>query len=223
VSLRRTLKPDCRSTVVCLTSGAWCCVDAVADAGHGGDDPGFAEAFAQCRDRDPHGVGEGVGVLVPCPLQELLGADDTAFGSDEDFEHGELLPGQRDVLAVAVDLAAERVQTQTCDLPHGRPVVRTPAVECSEPEHELLQLERLGEVVVGTEPEPGGLVVEPVGSGEHQDRHAAAGGDDAFGDLVTGRPGNVAVEHGDVVGVDAQQLQSGVAVAGDVGGDRLQA
>ena len=25
-------------------------LDAVADAGHGGDDPGFAEAFAQCRD-----------------------------------------------------------------------------------------------------------------------------------------------------------------------------
>jgi hypothetical protein len=71
--------------------------------------------------------------------------------------------------------------------------------------------------------EPGGLVVEPVGSGEHEDRHAAAGGDDAFGDLVTGGPGNVSVEDGDVVGVDAQQLQSGVAVAGDVGRDRCQA
>ena len=44
-----------------------------------------------------------------------------------------------------------------------------------------------------------------------------------LGDLVTGGPGDVAVEDGDVVGVDAQQLQSGVAVAGDVGGDRLQA
>ena len=36
-------------------------------------------------------------------------------------------------------------------------------------------------------------------------------------------PGDVAVEDGDVVGVDAQQLQGGVAVAGDVGRDRLQA
>ena len=43
------------------------------------------------------------------------------------------------------------------------------------------------------------------------------------GDLVAGRPGDVAVEDGDVVGVDAQQLQRRVAVAGDVGGDRLQA
>ena len=100
---------------------------------------------------------------------------------------------------------------------------RAPAVECSEPEHELSELERLGEVVVGAELEPGGLVVEPVGRGEHEDRHAAAGGDDAFGDLVAGGAGDVAVEDGDVVGVDAQQLQSGVTVTGDVGRDRFQA
>ena len=67
------------------------------------------------------------------------------------------------------------------------------------------------------------FVVETVGSGEHEDRHAAAGGDDAFGDLVTGGAGNVSVEDGDVVGVEAQQLQSCVAVTCDVGGDRLQA
>jgi hypothetical protein len=86
-----------------------------------------------------------------------------------------------------------------------------------------LELERLGQVVVGAEPEPGGLVVEPVGSGQHQDRHAAAGGDDAPGDLVTGGPGDVSVQHGDVVGVDAQQRQRRVAVTGDVCRDRLQA
>ncbi len=51
----------------------------------------------------------------------------------------------------------------------------------------------------------------------------AAGGDDALGDLVAGRPGNVPVEDGDVVGVDVQQFQSGVAVTGDVRRDRLQA
>ena len=198
-------------------------IDAVPDAGHRGDQPGFAEPLAQGRDRDAHGVGERIGVLVPRPLQELLGADHTAFGGDENFEHGELLPGQRDVPAVPVDLAAERVQPQASDLPHGRPAVRAPAVECPEPEHELPQLERLGEVVVGAEPEPGGLVVKPVRGGEHQDRHAAAGSDDALGDLVTGGPGNVAVEDGDVVGVDAQQIQRRVAVTGDVGRDRFQA
>src|SRR5262245_2823609 len=101
--------------------------------------------------------------------------------------------------------------------------MRTSAVECSEPEHELLELEGLGEVVVGAEPEPRGLVVEMVGGGEHEDRHAAAGGDDALGYLITGGSGNVSVEDGDVVGVDAQQLQSGVAVSCDVRRDSSQA
>src|SRR3954454_19655353 len=192
--MRRTLKPGALSTVFSLTPGAGCCVDAVADAGHRGDDPGFAEALAQSRDRDAHGVGERVCVLIPGPFQELLSADDTAFGSDEDFEHGELLPGQRDVAAVSVDLAAERIPPQGCHLPHGWPVVGASAVERSEAEHELSELERLREIVVGAKLETGGLVVETVGSGQYEDRHAAAGGDDAFGDLIAGRSGDVSVE-----------------------------
>src|SRR5262249_32263655 len=43
------------------------------------------------------------------------------------------------------------------------------------------------------------------------------------GDLVARGSRDVAIEDGDVVAVDAQQLQRGVAVAGDVGRDRLQA
>ena len=44
-----------------------------------------------------------------------------------------------------------------------------------------------------------------------------------LGDLVAGGPGNVPVEDGDVVGVGAQQLQSGATVTGDVRRDRFQA
>src|SRR4029450_3924205 len=106
------------STVSSLTPGVWSCVDAVPDAGHGGDQPGFAEPFAQCRDGDARGVGERVGVLIPRPFQELFGADDTAFGSDEDFEHGELFPGERDVAAVAGDLAAAQGPPQARALAH---------------------------------------------------------------------------------------------------------
>src|SRR3954470_1632016 len=97
VSLRRTLNPGALSTLLSLAPGVRLRVDAVPGAGHGGDDPGLAEAFAQCRDRDAHGVGERVRVLIPRAFQELLGAHHAAFGSDEDLEHGELLAGQRDV------------------------------------------------------------------------------------------------------------------------------
>ncbi len=95
-------------------------------------------------------------------MQELLGADDSALRGHEDLEHRELLAGERHVAAVAVDLAAERVEPQTCDLSHGRPVVGAPAVERPQAEHEFPEFERLGEVVVGAELEAGGLVVEPV-------------------------------------------------------------
>ncbi len=155
-------------------------------------------------------------------VQQRLCADDTTLCGHEDLEHGELLARQRDVVPVAVNLAAEGVQTQAGDLPHGWPVVGTPAVECPEPEDEFLELEWLGQVVVGAELETGRLVVEPVGGSEHEDRHAGAGRDDAFGYLVAGRAGDVAVEDGDVVGVDAHHVQSSLAVAGDVGGDRFQ-
>ena len=53
--------------------------------------------------------------------------------------------GECDVTAVAVDLAAERIEPKACDLSHGRPVVRPPAVERSQSEHELSKLERLGQ------------------------------------------------------------------------------
>jgi zinc D-Ala-D-Ala carboxypeptidase len=136
------------------------------------------------------------------------------LGRDERIVH---------VPAVAVNLAAERIQTQARNLPHRRPVVCAPAVECSETEHEFSEFERLGQVVVGAESESGGLVVEPVGSSKHQDRHAAAGGHDALGDLITRGPGDISIEHGDVVGVYAQHFQSGVTVIGNIGRDCFQA
>ena len=98
-----------------------------------------------------------------------------------------------------------------------------PAVKRPETEHELPEFERLGEVVVGAQLEAGCLVIEPVGGSEHEDRHAAAGRDDDFRDLIPGRPGDVPVQDGDVVGVDAQQRKPRVAVGGDVGRDGFQA
>src|ERR671935_251129 len=120
----RTLRPGGLST---LSSR----IDAVADAGDRRDDPGFAEALAQRRHGDADGVGERIRVLVPRSREQGFGADDAAFGLHEDFEHGELLAGQRDIATVAVDLAAERVQPQAGDLSHGWPVVCAPAVERS--------------------------------------------------------------------------------------------
>jgi hypothetical protein len=101
------------------------------------------------------------------------------------------------------------------------PISRTGGLKW--PRLRFSELERLREVVVGTELKTGRLVVETVGRGEHQDRHAAAGRDDPLRDLVTARSRNVAVEHREVVRVHAQQFESSVAVARDVSGDRAEA
>src|SRR5579884_951676 len=115
-----------------LTLGVWTRADAVPGAGHRGDDRGFAEPFAQGRDSYPDRVGERVGVLIPCPSQELLSADHTPLGGDEYLQHGELLTGERDVATVSIDLAAERIQTQARDLSHRRAMLAASAVKCSQ-------------------------------------------------------------------------------------------
>jgi hypothetical protein len=53
---------------------------------------GFAAAFAPGQDRDLDRIGDRVGVLIPRPLQKLFAL--TAFGGDEDFEYGDLVPDQ---------------------------------------------------------------------------------------------------------------------------------
>jgi glycopeptide antibiotics resistance protein len=226
VSLRRTLRPGALSTSTAAArvgDGGGAGVDSIADTGHSRDQPGFAQSLTQGRDCDSHRVGERIGVLIPCSLEKFLGTDDSTLRGSEHLQHRELFAGERNVAAIPIDLAPERVHAQTCDFPHGRPAPSAPAVQRPKTEHQFAQVERLREVVVGTELEPGGLVIEAVGRGEHQDRHPAACGHDVRGDFVAGGPRDVAIEDRNVVRVDAQQLKGGVAVASDIGRDRLEA
>jgi hypothetical protein len=89
-------------------------------------------------------------------------------------------------------------------------------------QHEFSQIEGLGEVVVGAELEPGGLVVErsaavsmrigmPLPEATMRLAISSAGGPGCRGRGRRCRS------------VDAQQFQRGVAVTGDVGRDRFQA
>ena len=59
MSVGRSLQPKALSMLASFGLGVWLSLDAVADAGHSGDDRGFAETFAQCRDGDAGGVGSG--------------------------------------------------------------------------------------------------------------------------------------------------------------------
>jgi hypothetical protein len=58
------------------------------------------------------GLVDEVCVLIPRSFQQFFGADDATSGGDEDLEHRELFPGERDVAVVVVNLPAKGIQTQ---------------------------------------------------------------------------------------------------------------
>jgi hypothetical protein len=68
--------------------------DAVSDSGGVVDHGRLAEFPSQPGDRDPDGLGEGVGVLIPRLREEILGAERTRTGAQERFENRELLGGE---------------------------------------------------------------------------------------------------------------------------------
>ncbi|GAB2719272.1 hypothetical protein [Nocardia thraciensis] len=76
---------------------------------------------------------------------------------------------------------------------------------------------------VGSEPEPPSLVHEPVGRGEHPDRHAADDSDDTFGRLRAGGTWTGAIEDGDTGDGDARRTRRGTAFVRDGGRDLQEA
>jgi hypothetical protein len=172
-------------------------------------------------DGDLDGLGERVGVLVPDPGQEILGAEDTGGCFEEGLEHGEFLDRDVDVAAVAGDGAAERVEFYPGRAQDARPGVGLAAGQGADPQHEFGDVEGLGQVVVGAQGQAGDPVAGGAGGGEHEDHDRVAGRSDRAADRVAVDAGQVAVQDEHVVGVQVQ-LEGGVrAVAGDIGGDAL--
>ena len=91
-----------------------------------------------------------------------------------------------------------------------------PAQQRAQPGQQLLQGERLGEVVVGAGVETLDPVADGVAGGEHQDRHVVAGRAQRPGRLDAVEPRHHHVHHDDV-GVLAPTRDQGL---GAVGGQR---
>ena len=85
-------------------------------ARHGGDDQGSPSRLRSPETVMRTALVNGSAFSSHACARSSSARRRAAFGGDEDFEHCELLPGQRDVAAVAVDLSAERIQTQASDL-----------------------------------------------------------------------------------------------------------
>src|SRR5581483_5869324 len=119
----------------------------------GFDDLRVWELLPEAADGGLHGLAEGVGVLVPDLLEQLLCADRDWAGGEERFEHTEFLGREVELSSLAVSGACDGVEFDS-GRAQGSPLGGGFATgKRADPEHEFREVERLGKVVVGTEPE----------------------------------------------------------------------
>lgn len=133
--------------------------DAVADVGDRFDRRWFAEFAAQPADSDVHGIGEGVGVLVPHLGEQLLGAQHLIAGAEKRLEDGELLAGEAERPAMTGGGVVQRVKLDPGGAEHARLGDGSPTGEAAHAEHELGEVKRFGQLVVGAESQAAGALV----------------------------------------------------------------
>jgi hypothetical protein len=175
-----------------------------------------AEFLAQRGHHDAHRVREWVGVLIPHPFEELLGADDRAIGRHQYLEHPEFLLGQVDEVAAADDLTPRRVECQPAPGENRRQGGTRPASERAHARDQLGKRERLGQVIVGAQVQSLDPVVDGPRGGQHQDARGATG--ELSTQLITVDDRQVAIEHDDVILVGSGQFLTLAAVVGDIHG-----
>ncbi len=105
------------------------------------------------------------------------------------------------------------VEGEVADPQRGHPARRPPPQQRAHPRQQLLPLERLDEVVVGADVQPGDARVQRVARGQHEDRRVVLVGAQLAGDVEAVHPRQAEVEHDQVgeEGVDLVQRLDPVA------------
>src|ERR1051326_2185357 len=104
---------------------------------------------AECGHVDLDDIGAGIEVDLPDELQELAAGEDLSLVAQEVGEQGELPGGQQDLPAVQGGPVGGEVDAQGSGLEHGPLLPSAPDLR-PDARSELLDGERLGDVVVGT-------------------------------------------------------------------------
>ena len=110
--------------------------------------------------------------------EQLLAAEHLAGVAQERLEQRELLRGQVDHLAARLGAPRAHVEVDAADVERHRlaAVAAAGAQPGADAREQLLEHERLGDVVVGAEVEPGDRVGDLVARGEHEHRQLLAAG-----------------------------------------------
>lgn len=118
----------------------------VANAGGGDDDHRVPELATEATDGDGHSVGEGIGILVPDRLEQVLGTEVSGGGSEQGLEKGELLDRQVQSSPVPGWGAAERIKLDAGEPQGPGPDGRLAADQGLQPEDQFREVEGLGQV-----------------------------------------------------------------------------
>ena len=163
-----------------------------------------------------HHVALRVEVHVPYLLQERGPPDDLLRVEQEILQQLEFLGRQVERFPVHRDRVPQAVERQGSVAEDLEPLGPAPPVQRPDPGQQLVEPERLGEVVVRARIEPPHHVLRGVPGGEHQDRRVPALAPQLGGDLEPVLLGEHDVEQDDVVLVDVGQQGGLVAVRGHV-------
>jgi hypothetical protein len=157
--------------------------------------PARLRLAAQVADVDLQRVRRRAEVVAPDAIEDLLAGEHLPRVLQEQLEQEELGAGELDRPPVAGDLVRVRVELEVAEaqraplaLPARSPQQRPQARE------QLLERERLGQVVVGARLQPGDAVPDALARREHEHRRAVAGVSHAPADLEAVQAGHEDVE-----------------------------
>jgi len=147
--------------------------------------------------------GERVDLVGPYVLRDLAAFRDGRREPHQRLEDAQLRRGQRQPAAAERDLAGGRVALQVADHQPGREHVRRPALQRPQPGEQLVEDERLDQVVVGAGVQAGHPVLRRALAADHQDRCPCPRAPQLAHHVDAGHPGYQPVEHGHRVLVTA--------------------
>src|SRR5581483_4350230 len=202
------------------------CAQPVADAANRLDRVAAerpVDLLAQVADVDVDDVGAALERDVPGAVEELRPRQRDAGAAHEQLEKGELLRGEVELVAAAPGSMGRGVEAQVADLEDGGTLDRSAPGERPKTRQELLEGERLRQVVVRSRVETADAVVDSVARRQHENRSPDAVVPQAAADLEAVRAREHDVEDDRVVRDGACHPERFLAAVGDVGGVALLA
>jgi hypothetical protein len=175
-----------------------------------------AELRTESADGGLHGAGEGVGCFVPNSFKQLLSGNRPPVRGEQAFEYGEFLGGKRQPPSGPDRDPARRVQAEVAEFEAGGQRRGRPSAQGPDTGHQLGEVEWLGQVVIGAQPETLDPFPDRPGRGEHQHLGLRPVSDEGPADIVAVYARQVSIQYQHVIAVHRQALQRSAAVQGHV-------